>query len=236
MNLTNFQKFINAFDFKKLEATSPFQFREDGIRCLKIFEIDIMDDIKQMKLEERSLFISQIKYSLNIKLNEFQVGFETIQFWLNKFGITYNELINKSGNKDLVVILNDSTIVNPTILHKTYPYFENIQEDFCIFWSGWLISQAIEIVDNIQNKLIRSQDIKSQFPFEPLLFGDQVAKNEIPTIFYNLFVDRKLKSSRVNVIRMLKFVFRDKDGNELSESTLNDIFNKSKEQSRSKKL
>ncbi len=88
----------------------------------------------------------------------------------------------------------------------------------------------------IQPQVLQQSAATSLTKFEPIRLTDRCLINEIPTVFYKLFIDQKLNTTKTNIIRVLSAILRDKDGNELKESTLKDIFNNSKVGARSKKV
>lgn len=236
MKLTYFQKFIQTFSFEGFEG-SAYQFYETSIKAVEEFEIGLTNDLSGLSSSKATETLSHFKYSLERKISEhYYIGYERIQFWLNQYGLTFDELINKPDN-DLVQILsyNDKTDVKIfESLQAQNEHFETIRDDFVNYWCGWQIYRAIEIINKLE-KSLTDINTSSKIPFLPIRLGKDFNKNELPSYFYNLLIENKIDSSKANTVRMLKFVFRDSEGKELSESYFTDIMNPSKKFARSKK-
>ncbi|MBC7915400.1 MAG: hypothetical protein H7Y07_14905, partial [Pyrinomonadaceae bacterium] len=110
--------------------------------------------------------------------------------------------------------------------------------NFFSFVHGF-INEANEVIEFLDQRLTSiSDDIGNDWTnkFEPIRLTDICSNNEIPTIFYNLKMNGKINTDWKNLKRVLMTIIRDKDGNELSESYLDTIFNHSKPLARSKKV
>jgi len=138
MNLTYFQIYIKTFDSNEIQDLSAFEFLEKSIKSIQDFETNFIDSLNGLPTSSSEEIISQIRYSLNRKISEYHTGLEQIDYWLNSFGITYNELLMKPEN-DLVAILNINNSTDKQtidILQNRNPYLENIQEQFFEFGLG----------------------------------------------------------------------------------------------------
>jgi len=228
------QDFLNFFTIDSLGPKSPFQVFDAGFSLLDNFNKNLLDDLDKLDNVSKNARLFEIEYALKIKLSEYNSSPDTIQFWLREYNVNHSELIKKPYDNELVKILSAISESDYNASNQVNPYFANIQEDFCFYWLGWHILKALKIVETAGKDQIFNKNTK--VPYEPINYGESVAKNEIPTVFYKLFKEGKIISSKANVIKMIMTVFRDKDGNTLSESSLNDIFNDSKISSRSKKV
>ncbi len=95
-------------------------------------------------------------------------------------------------------------------------------------------TRQVELFKNGYVTDFETTKIVVQQTFEPISLTDKININVIPTYFYELLKDNKINSSKANLIRLLAFILRDKNGSPLSENTLKDIFNDSKPEARFK--
>lgn len=99
-----------------------------------------------------------------------------------------------------------------------------------------VLKTRIKSLDIKQPKNLSHETIKLEPEKEKFTLTFKGDKGIIPTIFYRLFKSGLIDTSVANLIRFLLENFKDEKGGGYKESTLVDIFNDSKQHTKSKKV